>query len=194
MERDKHSNDMIKRDDTSDLPPVTLDRLADAIAFHPSTAEAQLFRDALGRFATGVTVVTTAGPNGPVGMTVNSFSSVSLEPPLILWCPARASSRHVSFVGAKAWAVHVLGAEQLDLCLRFTRNGQAFDGLATETTPEGIPVIPGTSARFDCLAYATHEAGDHSVMIGRVTRVTIGGPDDHSLVFAAGKFGSFRPL
>lgn len=185
---------MTERNDIPELPPITLDRLADAITFHPASAEARLFRDALGRFATGVTVVTTAGAQGPVGMTVNSFSSVSLEPPLILWCPARSSSRHAAFAEARAWSVHVLGAEQLDICLRFTRNGQGFEGLATEITPEGIPVIPGTAARFDCLAHAAHEAGDHSVLIGQVQRVTIGGPDDHPLVFAAGRFGSFHTL
>ena len=74
----------------SRLPPATRDRLADEITFHPATAEARLLREALGRFATGVTVVTTAGP---LGMTVNSFSSVSLEPPLVLWCPASTSAR-----------------------------------------------------------------------------------------------------
>lgn len=172
-------------------PTMSLDRLADAITFLPATTEARVLRDALGRFATGVTIITLAGPNGPEGMTVNSFSSVSLEPPLVMWCPARSSARHGLFTGAKAWSVHVLGAEQLEISQRFTRGGAGFDGLRLETTPEGIPVIPGTAARFDCTTYACHEAGDHSVLIGQVTRVTTGGPDDHLLVFAAGKFGHF---
>ena len=98
------------------LPLGELDRIADAITFHPETAEARALRQALGRFATGVTVVTVAGPDGPTGMTVNSFTSVSLDPPLLLWCPARSSSRHDAFARAQAFAVHVLGAEQLDLC------------------------------------------------------------------------------
>lgn len=179
--------------DADNIPAVTLDRLADAITFIPSTAEARLLRDALGRFATGVTVVTTAGPKGPEGLTVNSFSSVSLEPPLVMWCPARASVRYGLYTQAKAWSVHVLGAEQLDICLRFTRGGQAFEGLQTDITPEGIPVIPGTAARFDCTTFACHDAGDHAVMIGNVIRVTIGGPGDTPLVFAAGHFGGFQP-
>ncbi|MDS9466900.1 flavin reductase family protein [Paracoccus sp. MBLB3053] len=175
------------------IPPATRDRLADEITFHPATAEARLLREALGRFATGVTVVTTQGPSGPIGMTVNSFSSVSLEPPLVLWCPARASARHGTFADAVHWSVHVLGAEQLDTCLRFTRGGAQFDALDHLSNEEGVPVIPGAAARFDCQTHAVHDAGDHSVVIGRVLRVTVAGPGDHPLVFAAGRFGQFDP-
>ncbi|KGJ13098.1 flavin reductase family protein [Paracoccus panacisoli] len=175
------------------LPPETLDRLADAISFHPESEPGRVFRDALGRFATGVTIVTAEGPAGPVGMTVNSFTSVSLDPPLVLWCPARASSRHAIFAAAPAWSVHVLGAEQLDVCLRFARGGAGFAGLPPSVSDLGTPVIPGVAARFDCRAEACHAAGDHSVLLGRVAQVTIGGPDDHPLVFAAGRFGRFLP-
>ncbi|MBD9526637.1 MULTISPECIES: flavin reductase family protein [Paracoccus] len=175
------------------IPPATRDRLADEITFHPANAEARLLREALGRFATGVTVVTTQGSRGPMGMTVNSFSSVSLEPPLVLWCPARTSTRHQGFVEAQHWAVHILGAEQLDTCLRFTRGGAQFDGLDHLLNDQGVPVIPGVAARFDCQTHAAHEAGDHTVMVGRVLRVTVAGPGDHPLVFAAGRFGQFDP-
>ncbi len=175
------------------IPPATRDRLADEITFHPANAEARLLREALGRFATGVTVVTTQGPQGPLGMTANSFSSVSLEPPLVLWCPARASARHDIFARARHWSVHVLGSEQLETCLRFTRGGAQFDGLDPVPSPEGVPIIAGVAARFDCEAHAAHEAGDHTLMVGRVLRVTVGGPGDHPLVFAAGRFGEFAP-
>ena len=175
------------------LPPETLDRLADAISFHPDTEPGRLFRDALGRFATGVTIVTVAGPQGPVGMTVNSFTSVSLDPALVLWCPARASSRHAIFAEAPAWSIHVLGAEQLDVCLRFTKGGAQFEGLELGRTALGTPLIPGVAARFDCHAHAVHDGGDHSVLLGRVAQVTVAGPDDHPLVFAAGRFGAFQP-
>ena len=174
------------------LPAESLDRIADAITFHPETAAARELRQALGRFATGVTVVTALGPSGPMGMTVNSFTSVSLDPPLLLWCPARSSSRHDAFARAQAFAVHVLGAEQLDLCLRFTRNGEGFEGLDAQPNAEGVPVIAGVAARFDCVRHAAHEGGDHTVVIGQVARVTVGGPDDHPLVFAAGRFGAFQ--
>ncbi|SMO74755.1 flavin reductase family protein [Paracoccus laeviglucosivorans] len=177
----------------SRIPPATQDRLADEITFHPANAEARVLREALGRFATGVTVVTTLGEQGPLGMTANSFSSVSLEPPLVLWSPAKSSSRHVTFAGAAHWSVHVLGSEQLETCLRFTRGGLQFDGLDHVLNDEGVPVIPGVAARFDCATHAVHDAGDHSVMIGRVLRVTVAGPGDHPLVFAAGRFGQFVP-
>ncbi|WP_347266725.1 flavin reductase family protein [Paracoccus sp. (in: a-proteobacteria)] len=175
------------------LPPSARNRLADEITFHPASAEARALREALGRFATGVTVVTTASPIGPLGMTVNSFTSVSLEPPLVLWCPACASARHDSFVAAEYWSVHVLGSEQLETCLRFTRGGHQFEGLEHGFTPEGVPVIPGVAARFDCRTHDVHVAGDHTVVIGRVLRVTTGGPGEHPLVFAAGLFGEFAP-
>lgn len=165
------------------------DLLAEAISFHPATEEARRFREALGRFATGVTVVTARGPDGaPMGMTVNSFTSVSLEPPLVLWCPARSSRRHDAFAAAPAFAVHVLGAEQMGLCLRFTGNGPGFDGLPMQDNDDGVPVLPAAAARFDCRAVACHPAGDHSIMLGEVLRVTVAGPADHPLVFAAGRF------
>lgn len=178
----------------SGLPPHDFDRLVDTISFHPSAVETRLLRDALGRFATGVTVITTAGQERAEGMTANSFSSVSLEPPLVMWCPARSSLRYELFAHARSWSVHILGCEQTAMSKRFVRSGPQFDGLAIETTPEGTPVIPGVAARFDCVTHAVHEAGDHSIMVGRVIRVTTGGPNDHPLVFAAGKYGSFQPL
>lgn len=167
-------------------------RLADEISFHPSTEEGRKFRQALGRFATGVTIITAQGANGPVGMTVNSFSSVSLAPPLVLWCPARSSARHDFFTSAKAWSIHILGSEQTDLALRFTRGGAGFDGLDLGLTDEGIPVIPGTAARFDCTMHACHDGGDHSILVGEVQRCTTAGPAEQLLVFAAGRFGTAR--
>lgn len=169
------------------------DRLAAAISFHPATEEGRRFREALGRYATGVTVVTANSDQGPIGMTVNSFTSVSMEPPLLLWCPARPSSRHGAFVSASHWAVHVLGADQIDLCLRFTRGGRGFEGLPPLTNDNGVPVLPAASARFDCKAYSCHDGGDHSILVGEVLRVTISGPADRPLVFAAGRFGELAP-
>lgn len=174
------------------MEPTDIDRLAEAISFHPSTEEGRRFREALGRFATGVAVVTARGPDGEaLGMTVNSFTSVSLEPPLVLWCPAVSSRRHDIFAGAAAWAVHILGVEQMDICLRFTRSGAGgFDGLAAEVNEDGVPILPGAAARFDCRAVARYPAGDHTILVGEVVRVTVGGPADRPLVFAAGRFST----
>ncbi len=174
------------------IPPEAEEKLVDEITFHPETAEARQLRDALGRFATGVTVVTTMAADGPVGITANSFSSVSLQPPLVLWCPARASQRHDMFTRAAYWSVHVLSAEQFDLCLRFTRGGAGFDGLERMESPEGVPVLPGAAARFDCGTHACHDGGDHSILVGRVERVTLAGAGHRPLVFAGGHFGRFE--
>lgn len=163
-------------------------RLAEAISFHPATEAGRRFREALGRFATGVTVVTAEGSLGPLGMTVNSFTSVSLEPPLVLWCAATGSARHAAFVAADHWAVHVLGADQVDLCLRFTRGGAGFEGLPELRNEDGVPILPAAAARFDCRALACHPGGDHSILVGEVRQVTIAGPADLPLVFAAGRF------
>lgn len=165
------------------------DRLAEAISFHPATEAGRRFRAALGRFPTGVTVVTARSAHGRIGMTVNSFTSVSMEPPLVLWCAARSSTRHQAFTVADHWAVHVLSIDQVDLCLRFTRGGRGFEGLDMITNDENVPILPAASARFDCRAHGCHDGGDHSILVGEVVRVTISGPAEQPLVFAAGSFG-----
>jgi len=92
----------------------------------PGPGDQRAFRRALGRFATGVTVVTCRSPHGPVGMTVNSFASLSLDPPLVMWSPAKASRRAASFSAARRFAIHVLGAQQRDLADAFMRAADAF--------------------------------------------------------------------
>lgn len=160
----------------------------------PNPSDPRLFRDALGRFATGVTVITTCEADGsaPVGITVNSFASVSLDPALVLWSAARASMRHRHFSEAQAFAIHVLCADQRELAQRFTRSGSGFDGLALARNDAGVPLIDDVLARFECVTEATHEGGDHTIIIGRVTRFTLcraGAP----LVFFAGGYGDFTP-
>lgn len=161
------------------------------MSFTPDHAHARAFRDALGNFATGVVVVTIATPDGPQGITVNSFASVSLAPPLVLWLPGKFSRRHDMFAQAGHFSAHVLAADQRPLADRFTRGGTHFAGLEHETTPEGVPVIPGTLSRFDCRREAAHDAGDHTLVIGHVLRVATapGVP----LIFAQGRWGGHRP-
>ncbi|MEZ5779917.1 MAG: flavin reductase family protein [Paracoccaceae bacterium] len=155
----------------------------------PDPDNARAFRAALGHYATGVTVVTAVGARGPVGITANSFTSVSLDPPLVLWCPARTSERFDAFVAAKRYAIHILAADQLALCRRFAREGGNFGGLETSETPEGLPLLPGCLARFDCEAHAVHDGGDHAILVGRVTRAAIGGGEP--LIFWGGRYGDF---
>lgn len=153
--------------------------------------DTRAFRDALGRFATGVTVVTINGPEGPMGFTANSFAAVSLDPALVLWSPAKASSRFPHYVAARHYAIHVLDHDQGGWLTRFHRGGQGFDGLDHEINGEGVPVLPGALARFDCEQHATHEGGDHLIVVGRVLRAACreGAP----LVFSQGRYGSFLP-
>ncbi len=158
-------------------------------SFIPGPDTARDYRDALGCFGTGVTVVTTMTPTGPLGMTANSFTSVSLDPPLILWCPARASRRHDDFAAARRFAIHVMAGDQQDLALRFSRRGDDFGGLDWQSAENGPPQLAGCLARFDCTRAATHDGGDHSIILGRVTHVTHRA--GRGLMFKRGQYGDF---
>ncbi|MDX5351336.1 MAG: flavin reductase family protein [Paracoccaceae bacterium] len=151
--------------------------------------DARLLRDAFGRFATGVTLVTTMGPEGPVGFTANSFASVSLSPPLVLWSPARTSRRFAVFAEAAHYAIHVLEAGQAELIRRFGREGEGFRGLEHGVTEEGLPTLPAL-ARFDCAAHAQHDGGDHAILVGRVLRMAM--REGEPLVFSQGRYGRFE--
>jgi len=157
--------------------------------FIPGADNHRAFRNALGSFTTGVTVVTAMTADGPIGMTVNSFASVSLDPPLVLWSPAKSSSRYGAFTGASHFAIHVLGADQDHLSAAFTRGGNGFDGIEVRFNDEGVPVLPGTLARFECAEQAQHDAGDHTIIIGRVLRVAH--RQGEPLCFSGGRFGRF---
>lgn len=147
-------------------------------SFVPDPENGRLLRDAFGRFATGVTIVTAASDDGCAAITANSFSSVSLDPPLVLWSPARASSRYAQFATARHFAIHVLAADQADLAWAVARNRNALDRAGLAANADGVPVLDRCLARFDCAFFALHEAGDHAIIIGRVLQahVTEGAP------------------
>ncbi|MBP0482296.1 flavin reductase family protein [Sagittula salina] len=161
--------------------------MTEAHVFNPADADPRAFRDALGRFATGVCVVTCATPDGPLGITANSFASVSLDPPLVLWSPARRSYRYPHFRAAKRFAIHVMGHEQSAICQGFARDGAAFAGLDLTHDDHGTPLIEGCLSRFECTQEAAHEAGDHTILVGHVHRVTT--RDGAPLLFHAGFYG-----
>jgi len=144
-------------------------------------------RDALGRFATGVTVVTTLTPRGPLGLTVNSFASVSLHPPLVLWSPARKSSRFAAFEAASHFAIHVLAETQKALAEHFARRGDGFEALATGPGLGGAPLLEGCVARFECRHAAQYDGGDHLIVVGEVLRLTQ--RDVAPLIFHRGIYG-----
>jgi 3-hydroxy-9,10-secoandrosta-1,3,5(10)-triene-9,17-dione monooxygenase reductase component len=128
------------------------------------------FRSALGAFTTGVTVVTTRDAAGrDVGLTVNSFNSVSLEPPLVLWSLARNAASLPAFLEAGHFAVHILAADQEPLSNRFAQRGaDKFAGLALQRGEGGVPLLTGCSARFCCRTAYRHEGGDHEIFVGEV--------------------------
>lgn len=157
----------------------------------PDPAAQRRLRDALGRFATGVCVVTANGSDGQaMGMTINSFASVSLSPPLVLWSVANASARAPGFVAASDFALHVLAAGQQDLSARFSRGGAGFDGIAVRHGLSGLPILPGCLALFECRTQARHPGGDHTILVGEVMRArhTTGEP----LVFFAGSYATLE--
>jgi len=132
--------------------------------------DARAFRRALGNFATGVTVITAADASGrKVGVTANSFNSVSLDPPLILWSLDKRSSSHAVFEAAEHFAVNVLAADQIDLSNTFARPSEdRFAGIEHEVGEGGAPLLPDCAARLRCQKYQQLDGGDHWILIGKV--------------------------
>lgn len=165
--------------------------------FVPNDQNTRDFRDALGCFATGVTVVTAPtsqsaqGGQGGIGMTANSFSSISLDPALVLWSPSIKSLRYPFFRDAQYFAIHVMRSDQKRLALEFSRRGDAFDQAPMALSDHGVPLFDDCLARFECRTVALHDGGDHAIIVGCVERVqmTTGTP----LVFAQSGYGAFSP-
>lgn len=134
------------------------------------TFDPRALRDAFGAFLTGVTVVTTHNADGaPIGFTANSFTSVSLDPPLLLVCLARTSRNYAALTGAKGFAVNILSEGQKDVSNTFARPVEdRFAAVEWRSGPFGSPVFSGVAAWFDCAMHALVDAGDHVILIGRV--------------------------
>ncbi|MBT2546872.1 flavin reductase [Arthrobacter sp. ISL-65] len=146
------------------------------------------FRGALGQFATGVTVVTTLGVDGrKVGMTANSFTSVSMEPPLVLWCPSKRAPSLADFEESTHFAINILASDQHVLSRQFaTPSPDKFAGAETSEGIAGIPLLDGAVATFQCRTVSRHDAGDHVIYVGEVEKYENAGRDP--LVFHAGKY------
>lgn len=159
--------------------------------FSTGPENTQRLRRAFARFATGVTVVTCRSEVGPVAITANSFSSISLDPPLVMWAAARDSRRYAAFASARHYAIHVLGGDQQALCDLFARNGFGLVDIAHSVNDHGVPLIDGCLARFECRQTALHDAGDHAIILGEVERVALRSGD--ALAFFSGKFVRVPP-
>jgi 3-hydroxy-9,10-secoandrosta-1,3,5(10)-triene-9,17-dione monooxygenase reductase component len=154
----------------------------------PQRFDPKDFRQALGRFATGVTIVTARASDGtPVGMTANSFNSVSMDPPMVLWSLAKTARSLPTFTQSKHWTVHILANDQEALSNRFARAGEdKFGGLALEAGIGDAPLIPGCSARFQCRTAFQYEGGDHIIFVGEV--IGYDRSDRAPLVFVTGGY------
>jgi flavin reductase (DIM6/NTAB) family NADH-FMN oxidoreductase RutF len=150
--------------------------------------DSRQLRNALGLFTTGVTVITTRGPSGKLeGLTANSFSALSLDPPLVSWSLSRRSPSMTGFMDSGHFAINVLGARQSALSHRFaTPQHDKFDGLEVEHGLGGSPLLPGVLARFECQTHSTIDGGDHVLFVGRVHKVAYGAGEP--LVFNAGRY------
>ncbi len=153
--------------------------------------DTRAFRQALGAFPTGVAVVTAAHQGGaPMGITVNSFTSVSLDPPLVLWCLDRGSDRFPIFTAASYHTISVLGTAHETISSRLAKQGaHSLEGVDLLPTELGPPALADALAIFECERYAVHAAGDHAILVGRVLRFArreAGAP----LVFFQGKYGA----
>lgn len=135
-----------------------------------ATIDPREFRQALGSFATGVTIITTRGPDGlPIGLTCSSFNSVSLNPPMVLWSLENNAKSLPVFQSVSHWAVHVLASDQETLSTRFARRGEdKFGGLDLETGLGEVPMLRGCSARFQCRTAFQYDGGDHTIFVGEV--------------------------
>ncbi|MCG8316922.1 MAG: flavin reductase family protein [Pseudomonadales bacterium] len=146
------------------------------------------FRNALGQFATGVTVVTTKDQDGnKIGMTANSFSSVSLDPMLVLWSIAKTCKVFDQFNDAEHFAIHILKADQKEVSNQFASScDDRFSGIATNEGMTGVPVLDDYCALFECQLESRYEGGDHIILVGRVVNFENRG--DSPLIFHAGRY------
>ena|SRR5437868_3892278 len=152
--------------------------------------DSRAFRDALGCFPTGVAVVTATGSDSHFGITVNSFTSVSLDPPLLLWCMDRRSRRHDVFVKASGFTVSILGTDHKEVSSRLARPGEhSLDDITLIETELGPPALADSLAVFECAVEKKMEAGDHTILLGRVLRFSC--PSASApLVYFRGKYSA----
>ena len=161
----------------------------------PPTFSQAEFRTALGMFATGVTIVTSRGVDGTlVGLTANSFNSVSMSPPLVLWSLARTAGSMAAFSTGSHYAINILSADQQALARQFSAQGlDRFAGVKYHLGAAGAPLIDGAAATFECFNRSRYEEGDHVIFVGEVERCCTQ-TDASPLLFHGGKFYAEHPL
>jgi flavin reductase (DIM6/NTAB) family NADH-FMN oxidoreductase RutF len=148
------------------------------------------FRQLLGRFATGVTILTVVTPDGrPIGMTANSLSSVSLRPPLLSVCVEREAEMHDVILQADEFVVNVLSSPQETLARRFAdKHPDRFDGVGYHLSPDGLILLDGALAHIECHRHTQYEAGDHTIVVGKVVGGATG--DGRPLLYYRGGYAA----
>lgn len=155
------------------------------------------FRQVLGHFPTGVTIITGMTPDGPDGLTIGSFTSVSLDPPLVGFLPMDSSRSWAAIKPSGKFCVNVLSAEHGDLCWKFAKSSETerFDGVSYTESPAGNPILEGAVAWIDCTIEETYVMGDHLFVLGRVHALDKwDGAEPRPLLFFRGKLGEFGAL
>jgi len=152
------------------------------------------FRRVLGHYPTGVTVVTGVENGSPVGLAIGSFGSVSLDPPLVMFCPGKSSNSWPVIEASGSFCVNVLADDQAALSSLFAgRDPDKFAGVAWSTRATGSPVIDGCLAWIDCTIETVHEGGDHWIVLGRVADLGVSRPETGPLIFFKGGYGAVAP-
>lgn len=151
------------------------------------------FRAVMGQFCTGITIITTVHDGAPVGFACQSFAALSLEPPLVLFCPTKGSRSWAAIEKSGRFAVNVLGEDQQDTCARFgSREPDKFAGVEWNLSALGSPILAGALAHVDCTVETVHDGGDHFIVIGRVHSLgEVKG--DRPLLFYRGQYTGIEP-
>lgn len=152
------------------------------------------FRQVMGRFATGVAIITADDEGEPVGLTIQSFTSLSLEPPLVCFAPGKSSSTWTRIRNAGNFCVNILAEDQEALCRAFAASGaDKFDGVGYDVSPgSGSPILHGALAWVDCVIDVIHDAGDHDLCIGRVNALGVTQSTAGPLLYYRSGFGRFE--
>ncbi|MBX9614515.1 MAG: flavin reductase family protein [Caulobacteraceae bacterium] len=163
---------------------MSLESLPDDVA---RTMDVTAYRRALGAFATGVCVVTADSVGGPLGITINSFTSVSLTPRLILWCLDERSERWPAFAAADRFSIHVLDAQSEALARRFAKGSGLMEPGEYQRVGEAAPRLGAAAARFDCKTHERVQMGDHMIIVGEVEAFEAS--DAATLTYFRGRYG-----
>jgi flavin reductase (DIM6/NTAB) family NADH-FMN oxidoreductase RutF len=160
-----------------------------------SVIDQRLYRDVIGRFATGVTVLTFQNADVTRGMTANAVSSLSLDPTLLLVCVDKRGMVHAQLEHAQAFALNILAEDQIEVSQTFARRGlQDMADVPYRTGVTGAPIIDGVLAWFECEVYERLSGGDHTIYIGRVVELSLDRPEARPLLFYGGAYRAIGPL